>query len=180
MGKRYQVPEGLYINVSFPTRFAKALKKNAKKAVTLRGDACAMCLSCPGLVVVLSCCRVVVLPCCRVASVLTLLTEHAFLAVAVAVSAAPLGLADRRGAVVECSALSPLAALEVHDSTPAHCVGIESRPAPPNCVVSTPLGPRAGPLQTNEKRLQSRSGSANCLSRLKPLLHRALLQHAVR
>ncbi|MEA9736606.1 hypothetical protein [Xanthomonas campestris] len=172
MGKRYQVPEGLYINVSFPTRFAKALKKNAKKAVTLRGDACAMCLSCPGLVVVLSC--------CRVASVLTLLTEHAFLAVAVAVSAAPLGLADRRGAVVECSALSPLAALEVHDSTPAHCVGIESRPAPPNCVVSTPLGPRAGPLQTNEKRLQSRSGSANCLSRLKPLLHRALLQHAVR
>ena len=61
MGKRYQVPEGLYINVSFPTRFAKALKKNAKKAVTLRGDACAMCLSCPGLVVVLSCCRVAVL-----------------------------------------------------------------------------------------------------------------------
>ncbi|MEQ7555462.1 hypothetical protein JH299_00665 [Xanthomonas campestris pv. incanae] len=83
MGKRYQVPEGLYINVSFPTRFAKALKNSAKKAVTLRGDACAMCLACPGLVVVL--------PCCLVASVLTLRTEDTFLAVAVAVPAAPLG-----------------------------------------------------------------------------------------
>ncbi|WP_153066142.1 hypothetical protein [Xanthomonas campestris] len=70
MGKRYQVPEGLYINVSFPTRFAKALKKSAKKAVTLRGDAYAMCLACPGLVVLLSCCPVVVLPCCLVALLL--------------------------------------------------------------------------------------------------------------
>ncbi|MEQ7417628.1 hypothetical protein ABQF04_18945 [Xanthomonas campestris pv. campestris] len=83
MGKRYRVPEGLYINVSFPTRFAKALKKSAKKAVTLRGDAYAMCLACLGLVAVLSC--------CLVASVLTLRTENAFLAAAVAVPATPLG-----------------------------------------------------------------------------------------
>ncbi|WDI93883.1 hypothetical protein [Xanthomonas campestris] len=80
MGKRYQVPEGLYINVGFPTRFAKALKKSAKKAVTLRGDACAMCLACLGLVVVL-----------LRASVLTLRTEDTFLAVAVAVPAAAVG-----------------------------------------------------------------------------------------
>ncbi|WP_153065473.1 hypothetical protein [Xanthomonas campestris] len=90
MGKRYRVPEGLYINVSFPTRFAKALKKSAKKAVTLRGDAYAMCLAWPVLDL-LPCCRVVVLPCCLVASVLTLRTENAFLAVAVAVPATPLG-----------------------------------------------------------------------------------------
>ncbi|MCC5072237.1 hypothetical protein [Xanthomonas campestris] len=91
MGKRYRVPEGLYINVSFPTRFAKALKKSAKKAVTLRGDAYAMCLACLGLVALLSCCLVALLPCCLVASVLTLRTENAFLAVAVAVPATPLG-----------------------------------------------------------------------------------------
>ncbi|MCW1983702.1 hypothetical protein FHY25_003953 [Xanthomonas arboricola] len=86
MGKRYQVPEGLYINASFPTRFAKALKKSAKKAVTLRGDACAMCLACPW-----TCCRVVVLLRCFGASVLTLRTEDAFLAMAVAVPAAAVG-----------------------------------------------------------------------------------------
>ncbi|MCC5090179.1 hypothetical protein [Xanthomonas campestris] len=73
----------MYINVSFPTRFAKALKKSVKKAITLRGDAYAMCLACPGLVVLLSC--------CFGASVLTLRTEDAFLSVALAMPFAHVG-----------------------------------------------------------------------------------------
>ena len=37
MGKRYQVPEGLYINVSFPTRFAKA-PQPVRELVSFRLD----------------------------------------------------------------------------------------------------------------------------------------------
>ena len=157
------------------TRFAKALKKSAKKAVTLRGDACAMCLACLGLVDVLSCCRVVVL---LRASGFGADVAHRRCVSCCGGRSAGRGCwaADRCGVVVECGTLSSLVGgASLHTCTPAHCVGIAQRPASPSCVCQCTARSTRG-VHCNQRETASVAIrlSENCLSLLKPLLHRAL------